>query len=89
MSQTRKVIHVELKEPYKGRRNYYFGSAAAIYDTLPTEIVGISLGTLWNWFGKASTYNGPLATIRKRELLSKSTNRGKKNENKSHNRTDE
>ena len=31
MSQTRKVIHVELKEPYKGRRNYYFGSAAAIY----------------------------------------------------------
>lgn len=74
----RKVIHVELKEPYNGRRNYYFGSCAAIYDTLPIEIVGIGLGALWNWFGKTNTYNGPLATIRKRELLSKSTNRGKK-----------
>lgn len=78
MSQTRKVIHVELKEPYKGRRNYYFGSAAAIYDTLPIEIVGISLTTLWNKFCSTNTYHGPLAKIRKRELVSKTTNRGKK-----------
>ena len=84
MSQTRKVIHVELKEPYKGRRNYYFGSAAAIYDTLPIEVVGISLATLCG----ADTYHGALATIRKRELLTKSTNRGKRNENRADNRTE-
>jgi hypothetical protein len=84
----RKVIHVELKEPYKGRRNYYFGSAAAIYDTLPIEIVGISLATLWNRFCGADTYHGALATIRKRELLTKSTNRGKRNENRADNRTE-
>ena len=88
MSQTRKVIHVELKEPYKGRCNYYFGSAAAIYDTLPIEVVGISLATLWNRFCGADTYHGALATIRKRELLTKSTNRGKRNENRADNRTE-
>lgn len=78
MTQQRKIIHVELREPYNGHRNYYFGSAAAIYDTLTPEIVGIGLGTLWNCFGKTNTYNGPKATIRKRELKPKKTNRGKK-----------
>lgn len=77
----RKVIHVELKEPYKGRRNYYFGSASAIYDTLPIKVVGIRLESLWNCFCGADTYHGALATIRKRELLTKSTNRGKKGNN--------
>ncbi len=79
--QQRKVIHVELKEPYKGRRNYYFGSVAAIYDTLSAEIVGISAGGLWNVFCKSNTYHGPLATVRERELLTKSTNRGKRGKN--------
>ena len=37
-----KVIHVELKEPYNGKRHYYFGSKKAIYETLPREVVGIS-----------------------------------------------
>lgn len=79
MKQQRKVIHVELKQPYNGRRNYYFGSVAAIYDTLPTEIVGIGAGGLWNVFSTGSTkYVGGLATIREGRLLSKSTNRGKK-----------
>lgn len=81
MSHNRKVIHVELKEPYKGRRNHYFGSVAAIYDTLPAEIVGISAGGLWNVFCKSNTYHGPLAIVRKRELLTKSTNRGKRGKN--------
>lgn len=78
MTKARKVIHVELKEPYNGRRNYYFGSAKAIYNTLPTEIVGIGLGSLWNWFSKSNTYTGSLATIRKRDLITTPTNRGKK-----------
>lgn len=85
----RKVIHVELKEPYNGRRNYYFGSAKAIYNTLPTEIVGISLGSLWNWFSKSNTYTGAHATIRKRDLITTPTNRGKRNENRADNRTGE
>lgn len=79
MKQQRKVIHIELKQPYNGRRNYYFGSVAAIYDTLPTEIVGIGAGGLWNVFSTGNKkYAGRLATIREGRLLSKSTNRGKK-----------
>lgn len=80
MKQQRKVIHVELKEPYKGRRNYYFGSAAAIYDHLPPDVVGISKESLWNVFGRTNTYHCDRSTIRKRELVSKSTNRGKRKE---------
>ena len=80
MKQQRKVIHVELEQPYNGRRNYYFGSVAAIYDTLPAEIVGIGAGGLWNVFGTGiKKYEGRLATIREGRLLSKSTNRGKRN----------
>lgn len=78
MGKLRKVIHVELKEPYNGHRNYYFGSVAAIYDTLPVEIVGIGAGGLWNTFSKENEYKGRLATIRNRHLLSKKSNRGKK-----------
>lgn len=74
----RKVIHVELKEPYNDRRNHYFGSVAAIYDTLPVEIVGISAGALWNVFSKERKYVGRLATIREGRLVSKKTNRGKR-----------
>lgn len=81
MKQQRKVIHVELKKPYNGRRNHYFGSVAAIYDNLPLEIVGIGAGALWNVFCKSDTYTGPLATVRKRELTTKSTNRGKRGNN--------
>lgn len=77
----RKVIHVELKEPYNGKRNYYFGSVAAIYDTLPVEIVGIAAGALWNVFGKEHKYVGRLAIIREGRLLSKKTNRGKRGGN--------
>ena len=43
-----KVIHVELKEPHKGKRHYYFGSKAAIYDELPEEVIGIKKESLWN-----------------------------------------
>jgi len=54
---------------------------AAIYDTLPVEIVGIAAGALWNVFGKEQKYVGRLAIIREGRLLSKKTNRGKKGGN--------
>jgi len=63
--QQRKVIHVELKEPFNGKRHYYFGSKKAIYETLPREVVGISyesfraLGDIKN-----HPYEGRKSTIR-------------------------
>ena len=35
-----KVIHVELREPYNGKRHFYFGSIAAIFDELSEEQIG-------------------------------------------------
>lgn len=32
-----KVIHVELREPYNGKRHFYFGSIAAIFDELSED----------------------------------------------------
>ena len=78
MRQQRKIIHVELVEPINGQRHYYFGSIAAIFDTLTKEQVGISKEALWNL--SAEEYRGRKATIRQGELLSKRTNRGIKKE---------
>lgn len=66
-----KVIHVELNEPYKGKRHYYFGSKAAIYDTLPVEIVGIKLESLWAKDLDKEEYTNRLCTIRSGLLIRK------------------
>ncbi len=60
-----KVIHVELKEPFNGKRHYYFGSKKAIYETLPHEVVGISYQSL-RALGdiKNRPYEGRKSTIR-------------------------
>lgn len=75
MKQQRKVINVELQEPYQGERHYYFGSVAAIYDVLPLEVVGIARESLWSTLNNGE-YTGRRATIRKGTLHSKETNRG-------------
>lgn len=77
MKQQRKVIHVELKEPYKDKQHWYFGSVTAIYDILPVEVVGIAHTSLWNVLAKNGEYKSKTATIRIGVLHSKQTNRGK------------
>jgi len=74
MKQQRKIIHVELLEPYNGKRHYYFGSKAAIYDTLPKDVIGISKETLWNVLKEE--YIGRKAIIRQGVIISKDTERG-------------
>ena len=46
--KTRKVIHVELKEPGDRPKHFYFGSKKAVYDVLTNEEVGITYKTLLN-----------------------------------------
>ena len=70
-----KVIHVELKEPYRGKGHYYFGSKAAIYDTLPIHVVGIKLESLWCINLEQSEYNNKLCTIRSGTLIRKERNK--------------
>lgn len=75
-TRLRKVIHVQLEAPYKGKFHYYFGSIAAIYDVLPKEVVGISKESLWNVLNDGE-YKSSKATIRHGLLHTKQTNRGK------------
>lgn len=44
--ESRKIVHVHLNEPYEGKSDYYFGSLAAIYASLPEEVVGIKYKSL-------------------------------------------
>lgn len=71
-----KVIHVELKRPYKGRKHYYFGSQAAIYEHIPERYIGIKLESLWNVDLAKGEYENNYVTIRMGELDRKNTNRG-------------
>lgn len=71
-----KVIHVELKRPYKGRKHYYFGSKAAIYEHIPEKYIGIKLESLWNVDLTDNEYENNYVTIRMGELDRKNTKRG-------------
>ena len=74
--QQRKVVHVELINPPSGyRQHYYFGSVAAIFDTLSKDVVGISKEALWNVL-KSGEHRGRKAIIRQGVVISKQTERG-------------
>lgn len=73
-----KVIHVELKEPHKGKRHYYFGSKAAIYEDLSEDLIGIKKESLWNVDLDKVEYQNKFCTIRMGFIIRKQTNRGKR-----------
>ena len=78
MSAGNKVIIVDLKEPYKDKKRWVFGSKAAIYQHLPASVVGVSLTTLQCKVNLSNTpYNTPTCVISQDEMLRASTNRGK------------
>ena len=41
------IIKVMFLVPVEGKKEYYFGSLSAIYDTFTNEQIGCSLKTLW------------------------------------------
>lgn len=43
---TRNAVLVTLKQPYRGHTLWLFGSKAAIYDYLPSKVIGIALSTM-------------------------------------------
>ncbi len=71
-----KIIHVELKEPIKGKRHYYFGSKAAIYEDFSEDLIGIKKESLWNVDLDKVEYQNKFCTIRMGTLKRKQTNRG-------------
>lgn len=79
-----KVIHVELNEPYQGRKHWYFGSVSAIYERLTREQVGCVKEYLWAALKGKAEYRTRGAIIRKGELITKQQ-KGGSNENERNN----
>jgi hypothetical protein len=69
------IIHVELDEPYNGKKNYYFGSIAAIYETIPKEVIGAGKEWLWQALSGKDEYRTRKATIRRGKVERKQQNR--------------
>ena len=72
-----KIYHVEMKEPIEGRKHFYFGSQAAIYEVFSTSQVGISYKSLTNKYDLTEKpYENRKCIILIGELIRKPTNRG-------------
>ena len=69
------VIHVELDEPYQGKKNWYFGSVAAIYQELPKEVVGAGKEWLWQCRAGKAEHRTRKATIRRSKVITKQQKR--------------
>ncbi len=69
------VIHVELNEPYQGKKNWYFGSIAAIYQELPKDVVGAGKEWLWQCLRDNDEHRTRKATIRRSKVITKQQKR--------------
>ena len=76
MAQIRKVFHVEFREPVEGKKHYYFGSKAAIYQRFTPQQIGIAYSSLRS-FGsiKDRPYVNTLCTIWQGELIASQSNK--------------
>ena len=75
--QIHKLYHVELMEGKK--KHHYFGSQAAIYDTLTVDDIGITLDYLRSTINlSAGPYENKKCILRLGEVKRKHTLRGKK-----------
>ena len=69
------VIHVELDEPYQGKKNWYFGFVAAIYQERPKEVVGAGKEWLWQCLAGKDEHRTRKATIRRSKVITKQQKR--------------
>ena len=69
------IIHVHLDEPYQGKRDWYFGSVAAIYDKIPREVIGAGKEWLWQCLSKKNEHNTRKARIRRDRIITKQQKR--------------
>ena len=44
--ESKKIVHVHLKEPYEGKEDHYFGSLRAIYAIIPEVVIGLTYKSL-------------------------------------------
>lgn len=85
MKQICKVYHVEFNEPVEVdgelKKDFYFGSKAAVFDTFKPIDIGITLESLRSHIDlKKAPYKNSKVSISLGEFQRKQTNRGKKYE---------
>ena len=68
---TGNAVLVTLKKPYAGQTLWLFGGKAAIYDYLPSSVVGIAKTTLQSHVNLMLPYENSLCTIRRITLYRK------------------
>lgn len=69
---TANAVLVTLKQPYRGQTLWLFGGKAAIYDYLPSSIVGIAQTTLQSRVNlQHGVYENNFCTIQHLTLLRK------------------
>nr|DAL81970.1 MAG TPA: hypothetical protein [Caudoviricetes sp.] len=64
-------ILVTLKQPYRGKTLWLFGCKAAIYDHLPSSVVGIAKTTLQSHVNLQQPYENNFCTIQRITLYRK------------------
>ena len=70
---------VHLVNPFQDKRVYYFGSIAAIYQTIPEDKIGVRLSRLYAvGVATGAVYTNSLCSIQQRTLIRKKTKRGSK-----------
>lgn len=76
MAQVRKIFHVEFREPIDGKKHYYFGSKAAIFQRFTPEQIGITYKTFRNIGSiKDKPYINKYCTIWQGELIASQGNK--------------
>nr|WP_165359839.1 hypothetical protein [Parabacteroides goldsteinii] len=83
MKQICKVFHVEFNEPVEVdgilKKDFYFGSKAAVFDTFRPSDIGITLESLRSHIDlKKAPYRNSKVSICLGEFQRKQTNRGKR-----------
>lgn len=68
------IYHVKFN---RGGKDYYFGSIAAIYDTLSRYVIGVSKNTLYKANLKEKPFKNDIVTISAGVLIRKKRNRQK------------
>lgn len=69
---TANAVLVTLKQPYRGRTLWLFGGKSAIYDYLPSNVVGIAQTTLLSHANlDKGIYENSLCTIQRITLYRK------------------
>lgn len=75
--ESKKVIHIQLKDQsFNGKSDFYFGSIAAVYETLNNYILGVKQSTLMQYlWHRGGEYENDRCKVSSGEIIRKTSAR--------------